>query len=420
MSAGESLTVVSLIASLHTLLFAERAPKVEKIRSVIRKSERKKQFLTSLAADLRSMGVSARVATRNNQLAFHTHLPERGKIDQLRFMKAARRQQLQASAAFIDKMSSGNLSRLFIDGGELVLENISPRIHICRTDADFEVFRYCRLLQSVPSANRIGRQICALVYDEGQARSVLIGAIGLASCIYTVTCRDRYLNWLGSDRTEIKNKGLRQLMDLSICMSLPPYSFLFGGKLVALLAMTDQLRDEFKRKYKLPLLGLTTTCATGLHCPIFNRIMIKEGGLYRRIGETAGYTTSFFSTTTLSAARELARDYYPIGDGQHIYKPIQILYRALRICGLPYVSLVRLGIAKGVYFASLSSKSLLSLRKGGGLRVRESLAVGAAAEFWKTQLLPKRKENNDILRSVSEFRGQSLLLRGPLLQDRRT
>ena len=390
------------------------------IESNTPRSDEKRQFLRSLASDLRLIGIKARVVTGANTIKFTAHLPERGTNGVLQYMDIARDSQLKAEKSFIQRIQRGNITDLFINGSDLEIDNILPRIHICNSSRDFEILKYCRLLQSVPNANRIGRQISALIYDEGQRDPALMGAISLASSMYTLGCRDRYFGWAGNNAKLLKDTGLRHLMDLAICIALPPYSFLLGGKLMALLAMTDPFRIEFRRKYGASLLGLITTCATGLHCPIFNRIMIKKGGLYRRIGETAGYTTAFFTTHTIRAARVLTRSLNSNGNSQLSSKPIRILKQAIRLCGLPYEPLVRLGNQKAVYFAVLSEGSLISLKTGTNSKA-DSLTVMQAIDYWKTQILPKRRHNSHSIKEVESFRRESITIgAAQLLKDIRS
>ena len=56
----------------------------------------------------------------------------------------------------------------------------------------------CKLTQSVPSSPRVGRRIRVLVTDAGQRHESLIGAIELASPIYTLASRDRFLDAPGT------------------------------------------------------------------------------------------------------------------------------------------------------------------------------------------------------------------------------
>ena len=332
------------------------------------------------------------------------------KVPQIDLVRQYR--QLKAESKFIQRMERSNIIEQFINGNALQVKQISPRIHICEKTRDFAIYRYCRFLQSIPSTNRIGRQIRALVFDDGQRHSALMGAIGLASSIYTLGCRDRYLGWTGSSAKLLKDVGLKCLMDLAVCIAFPPYSLLLGGKLMALLAMTDPFQIEFQRKYGSPLLGLITTCATGIHCPIFNRIMIRKGGLYRRIGETKGYTTIFFGPDTLRVARKLVKDIHGTASNQLSFssKPIRVLRQALKICNIPYEPLLRLGNPKGVYFATLSDENLISLRTGHCSAAVGSLSVEEAMNYWKSNILPKRKYSEKTIERVRRFRREELLL----------
>lgn len=325
-------------------------------------------------------------------------------------MEMARRAQIKAATPFILRMEQNNVRGLLVDGAQLRIESICPRIHICKTDADFDIFRYCSLFQSVPSANRIGRRISAIVYDDGQRKApILMGAIGLASSMYSVAARDQYLGWAGKDARTLKNTGLKRIMDLALCMGVPPYSFLLGGKLMALLAFSDPLRMEFKKKYGTSLLGLGTSCATGIHCPIFNRIMVRPGGLYHHIGETSGYTTSFFGAQTIRAARTLTNNPNANGAKQLSLRPMRSLNDALRLCGLPYEPLVRLGLRKAVYFGVLSQRGLMYLRKGKHQNLRENLSASDAITYWKTVFLSKRIHHADTLKLIKAFKVEHLV-----------
>lgn len=181
---------------------------------------------------------------------------------------------------------------------------------------------------------------------------------------------------------------------------------------MALLAFTEPFHVVFQEKYGTCLLSLVTTCATGIHCPIFNRIMIKKGGLYNRIGETAGYTTVLFSADTMRAARMLVVGSNNIRSGglDSWQRPIRILRQAMRLCNIPPEALLRLGNPKGVYFAVLSEDSLNCLRTGSFHKSKDQLSVNSAFEYWKTNLLPKRKLCLDRIKKIERFRIQNLAL----------
>lgn len=251
-----------------------------------------------------------------------------------------------------------------------------------------------------------------LIYDEGQDAPALMGAVGLASSLYTVGARDRYLGWVGEERRSMKEMGLRHVMDLAVCISFPPYAELLGGKLVALTAMSEALAQRHEEKYGNSLLALFTTCATGIHCAIFNRIMIRKGGLYRRIGETSGYTAVLYSRNTLRLARALLeRRKRRMRRGQLLphLRPTRILKTAMRSCGVSPDPLLNLGVRKGVYVGTLSDSHLRFL-KTGEPAVIERLQFRSAFEYWRGFLLTKRADRRDILSRIGRFKRSAIAL----------
>lgn len=246
----------------------------------------------------------------------------------------------------------------------------------------------------------------ALIFDDGQETETLIGAIGMASSLYSLRCRDEYFDWLGKlpETVARKNAGLRQIMDLAVCVAIPPYNSLLGGKLLAALALTEVFQAEHVKKYKEPLRAVVTTSATGLHCPIFNRIMLRPGGLYRRIGRTSGYTTTIYSRETLRLANLL------LGRVQQRPKflasasnPLRPLRYALRQCNLDPEALLRLGVQKGVYIATVRPNDLHRLRTSrsrGRHADRPFVSAADAFMYWGSTLLPRRLQRPDVLQNL--------------------
>jgi hypothetical protein len=235
----------------------------------------------------------------------------------------------------------------------------------------------------------------ALIYDVGQCEPALLGAMLLSSSPYTLRDRDSYLGWLGAEKERIKQSGLRRILDLALCMPLPPYSYLLGGKLVAALAFTEVVRSEFRNRYRDELLCLVTTSVTGLHCPLFNRIAVRTGGLYRRIGQTSGYSTTAVSSRTLRAARRFLPSYQspPEGEFSVSVRPIHILRTALRRCGISRDTVLRTSNPKGIYIALGSDADLAALRSGSKSKSRHSLTLDEAMAFWREKVLPKARSH---------------------------
>lgn len=391
---------------------------VKELQVSTKYSKRKCDFLTSLARDLLFLGGHAKIRHDGRNIHFGAAICQPSEKAAIVQLKAIRNRRLRSEAKFICTMEKRDIGSLFANGRDVEIRQIRPAIHICRTRKDNEVFHYCRLLQSFPTANLIGRQIRMLVFDEGQDRTLLMGAIGLSSSPYSLSCRDKFLRWDSKQKGQLLSKGLDSLMQLAVCMALPPYSYLLGGKLMAALALSKTVVDEYQRKYKRALRrgtrlqGLVTICAGGKHCPIFHRIMLRPGGLYRRVGETAGYTTAYFSEQTMDRARRLVAYSNRHKDRAVFGKSMRIIKSALRICGLPYDQIVKIGLRKGVYLGFTSSEAIGNLRNGRTTKTGGVLPVHKIFDYWQNRLLPTRLCRRDINKKVQQFKGHTLLL-GP-------
>jgi hypothetical protein len=138
--------------------------------------------------------------------------------------------------------------------------------------------------------------------------------------------------------------------------------------------------------------------------------MLRPGGLYRRIGETAGYTTAFFSKNTMEKARELVKSQHQHVDVEVFGKSLRLIKSALRICNLPYEALVKVGLPKGVYMGFRSAKALESLRKGVTSARVPALSASRIVGYWQRHLLPKRVFRKDVNVNFRRFDSCTLLL----------
>ena len=57
--------------------------------------------------------------------------------------------------------------------------------------------------------------------------------------------RDELIGWNSADR----EKRLVNVMDAYVLGAVPPYNFLLGGKLVAALVRTKEVRNDFAERY---------------------------------------------------------------------------------------------------------------------------------------------------------------------------
>ena len=133
-------------------------------------------------------------------------------------MRCLRVRQIGSAAEFISRMEASGILNSFGYGAGIKYENVSPIIEFCRSKADHDTFRYCKFFHRIPTTNRVGRQLRALVYDEGQTRPLLMGAFELASGAYTLGSRDLFLNWQDPLKTSIKQAGLKRIWTSRQCL----------------------------------------------------------------------------------------------------------------------------------------------------------------------------------------------------------
>ena len=107
--------------------------------------------------------------------------------------------------------------------------------------------------------NNIGRNLFYLIRDKVTEK--YLGVIALSSDFIDLTPRDNFVGWTREQR----NSGM--LLHTTIGSSILPtqplgYNYV-GGKLLALLCLSDDVQTEWKRRYGQVLAGVTTTSLYG-------------------------------------------------------------------------------------------------------------------------------------------------------------
>jgi len=207
------------------------------------------------------------------------------------------------------------LLRYIASGEEVRPEAISPRLVEVLPDSEEELlFRYASLHWSIPVSSGYGRRLRYLVIDDSSDK--LIGLFGLGDPVFSLSARDEWVGWSKEDR----KKRLRHVMDAFVLGAVPPYSHLICGKLVALLATSDEVRNRFKSKYggKESVISgsafdgrlamLTTTSALG-RSSLYNRLTYQNRLVYRPVGFTQGSGEFHFSNGVYHHIREYAEEH---------------------------------------------------------------------------------------------------------------
>ncbi len=202
--------------------------------------------------------------------------------------------KLQESSRFI-KSGFPRLSSYFASGCEVTPSLIEPKLELVRPETfQADLFRLASLTWSVPVSSGYGRRMRFLVWDESIHK--IMGIIALGDPVFNLRVRDQLIGWNAEDRKE----RLVNMMDAYVLGSLPPYNFLLGGKLVASLVRSKEVRRAFLKKYsgktgiisqkvkKADLAMVTTSSALGASS-VYDRLKLADVTYFDPIGFTSGW-----------------------------------------------------------------------------------------------------------------------------------
>ena len=205
------------------------------------------------------------------------------------------------------------LLQRFASGHEVVPDDIKPKlVEVHPRSMEELLFRYASLHWSVPVSAGYGRRLRFLVLDQNTEK--LIGLFGLGDPVFSLRDRDNWVGW-GQEK---RGEKLHHVVDAYVLGAVPPYSYLLCGKLIALLAVSNEVREAFRRKYggnssliqKRTLSGhialVTTTSALG-RSSLYNRLRIEKRLAFERVGQTQGFGDFHFSNGLYDSIAEFAK-----------------------------------------------------------------------------------------------------------------
>ena len=314
--------------------------------------------------------------------------------------------------AFLEEWEEELLEH-FADGSEVEPSEIKPRLVLVETEEQQRLFRYAALHWSIPVSSGYGRRIRFLVMDSSNKK--LIGLIGLGDPVYGLRDRDNWIGWDAQHRRE----RLRCVMDAFVLGAVPPYSALLGGKLVAALATSKVVQDQFWRQYanrralisrtaQRDRLVLITTASAYGRSSVYNRVRLNRRDLWTHVGYTSGHGEFLFGGRLYERLVAYV-DKYGVPTARHVrWKskrdagtraakvPVpktklqwrnrrEVVRTALTLLGLPY-SLHVHGLRRGIYAAPLGEAAIEWLRGSARtprLRPLSVKQIGqAAVERW--------------------------------------
>ena len=289
----------------------------------------------------------------------------------------------------------------FADGKEVEPENVKPALVEVEKEWQHELFRVARLTWSLPYSKGFGRRLRFLVIDEHNGK--LIGILALQSPPLSFPARDRLFEYPEGRKVELVN----QTMDIHTLGSVPPYARLLGGKLVAMTAVSNEVRDAYWRKYQgrvtemegrvLPahLVALTTTSAFG-RSSLYNRLTYNGDPLAQSVGYTQGYG-SFHLSHLYSLFREYLEEMGistrgGFGTGPRV--KWQTMVRALERLGFSR-DLLRHGVKREAFLFPLASNLKNYMEGQADEPVYFDHPFAELTTYWRERWLLGRAERVD-------------------------
>lgn len=337
--------------------------------------------------------------------------PSEGKATLRSMHSAQRAQRLETEAAFVAEQWP-LLQCHFASGAEVVPSAITPELELVEAGTwQSNLFRLASLTWSVPVSQGYGRRMRFLVWDRHNDK--LIGLIALGDPVFNLRVRDRYIGWTSDDR----KKRLVGMLDAFVLGSLPPYNRLLGGKLVASLIRSIEVRDTFRQRYHTTkgiisqkrkhaeLVAVTTTSALG-RSSVYNRVRLGSTTYLKPLGYTEGWghfhiPESVFEEVRVYLRRR-RRKYakgFKFGDGPNWR--LRALRLAMGLVGLR-PELLRHGIKREVFITELATNACEILN---GKRKRpkydDLLSVADIAKLARERWIIPRAERCPDFRSLT-------------------
>lgn len=338
------------------------------------------------------------------------------------FHSEKRIELMKNNRAFIERYGS-DLVQNFATGRQVDPEAIAPElVEVKPGSRESRLFRFACLLWSVPVSQGFGRRIRFLIRDKQNGQ--LIGLFALGDPVFNLSARDRWIGWTFEDRKD----RLIHIMDAYVVGSVPPYSQLIGGKLVAALMGSKEVNDVYERKYlgrqaiisgkenRARLVLLTTTSAMG-RSSLYNRLAIPHGPRFIRIGETRGFGHFHLSGEIFEQMRgylEAIGHPYATGNrfGMGPNWKIRVARTVLDKIGLDSDDILNHGIAREVYAVPLAhnwQEILLGTQKDVCTSV---LPASEIIEFCLNRWIVPRASRDKRYKSFARCRILECLLNG--------
>jgi len=160
------------------------------------------------------------------------------------------------------------------------IESLDPYVEIVEDPKESTKWAALRrMIHTMDFTANPGRNVKINVKDRVSGK--LLGQISLASDVTAMGVRDNFIGWTKDNKFVDGKLNNTTIASTIVCTQPLGYNFL-GGKLIAMMTTTPEVRAYWKSKYDNILIAVGTTSLYGIHSQ-YNGIP-----LFKTLGESAG------------------------------------------------------------------------------------------------------------------------------------
>ncbi len=253
------------------------------------------------------------------------------------------------------------------------------------------LFNLCIEYWSAPVSKHVGRSYNFIVFDNNNK---IIGIFGLSDAFIANGLRDKIIGWDRKTAIEM----IYYVLNVYVLGAMPPYNQFLGAKLVALLAISNEVRklitSLYKRQDKMKELVMLETYGVYGKSSIYNRLLG-----WKFAGYTQGSTTTFLNYKNM---RELFKEVelYMVengirtkslelrGFGEGAFARVRYIETILSFLGLDASK--GFGLRKSYYIAPLAENYKEFLNKNEDIPKYFDFSKNYLIDYWKSRwLLPR-------------------------------
>lgn len=239
-----------------------------------------------------------------------------------------------------------------------------------------------------------GRNNYFIVRNEYDGKN--LGVIDVAADFLSLGARDKHVGW-DMDTRKIRN---RNIANISICVPTRNFGFnLSGGKLLTMLAASEEVGNHWEDKYGDKLLGLTVTSLYG------KSVQYNKLDYFKFLGKTKGQGTAQIPDEIYKECRKVVENFegkilggrFTTGKNSRI----NILRKACEHLDIDAKILTTHGLQRGIYWCDRYENTPEWLRgETTTLIERDNMDAESLADLWRTKWAYRRVAN---LKKRNEF-----------------